>query len=495
MKTRFPIILVILALLTLPAFGTIPATTVWEMRPSVGSDTNGGGFDSTGSGTDMSQFNNKNAAACSSCQSATVNISTTDAVANGTTTVTSATGNFSAAITGNIVFFSGGTGGITAQWRRATFVSSTSITLDASIAASTGMTMNIGGALLTPTQLNTNMQLVAGNQAWIKATATITFSSTFSFTPSAGSTNLLPVISGYGSTRGDNLQVTFQETAGSIFLDIGGGANRGAQLRNVIIDCNGQSSSIGLAIDGPGNSAANISVKGCSGTYGIGFFDIDNFCFNCSVTTQSGAGNAFFWNNNAQSSCIVCVAYSNTTTTASGIFNLGNPRGACNVCIAANNTGSSTVDGFNIGSAQGTAIILNSVAVNNGEDGLKTQIGAQSVIVLNSVFYGNGRFGMGCSGCTNAQIGAFMNYNAYVGNVTANLNLLTAGANDQILTANPFVNSAGNNFAPNNTAGGGALLRALGFPGALTVGGTGFATIGALAPALGGGAVAFPIIQ
>jgi len=480
---------------SLLSFGTIPATTVWEMRPSLGADTNGGGFDSLGSGIDMSIFDNKNGGGCTNCQSATINLSTTDAVANGTTTITSATANFSAAITGNIVFFTGGTGGITSQWRKATFVSSTSITIDASIAASTGMTMNIGGALLTLTQLNTNMQLVAGNQAWIKATATITISSTFSFTPSAATTNAASVISGYLSTRGDNSQITIQETAGSIFVDVGGGANRGVQLRNVIVDCNAQTSSIGLAIDGPGNSAVNISVKGCSGTYSIGFFDIDNFCYNCYVTTQTGTGNAFFWNNNAQSSCIVCVAYNNTFTTASGVFNFGNPRGMCDFCMAVNNSSGTTVDGFNIGSAQGTVILTNCVAYNNSEDGLKTQIGAQSVIITNSIFFGNGRYGMGCPTCTNNQLGAFMNFNAYGNNTTANLFLVTAGANDVSLgTTNPFMNAAANDFRL--TAAATALIGSKGFPGDLRVGGSGKITIGTLQPA--GGNVApygFPITQ
>src|SRR5216684_3752512 len=159
-------------LLIQPLIAAISTNTVWEVR-TVSSDTQGGGFVAGATGTDMSQFDNKNAAACSSCQSSTINISTVDGVANGTTTITSVTGNFSAAIVGNIIEFSGGTGSITAVWKQVTvFTNATTITIDSSIAASTGMTMNIGGALATISKALTNM--VTGNFIFVKATATYT---------------------------------------------------------------------------------------------------------------------------------------------------------------------------------------------------------------------------------------------------------------------------------------------------------------------------------
>jgi hypothetical protein len=74
------------------------------------------------------------------------NISTTDAVAAGTTTITSATAAFTSAITGNIIYLQGGSGSLTAGWYQATYVSATSITVDRSVASGTGITLNIGGA-------------------------------------------------------------------------------------------------------------------------------------------------------------------------------------------------------------------------------------------------------------------------------------------------------------------------------------------------------------
>ncbi len=60
--------LVLIWLLLPDAKGAISINTAWEVRPTVGASTNGGGFVTGATGTDMSVFNNKNAAACSSCQ-------------------------------------------------------------------------------------------------------------------------------------------------------------------------------------------------------------------------------------------------------------------------------------------------------------------------------------------------------------------------------------------------------------------------------------------
>src|SRR5438034_4707876 len=97
-------------------------STVWEVR-TAGSDTNGGGYTGS-SGFDYSQQNSKNVATG-------LDDSTTDAVTAATTTVTSATANFSSSIVGNIIYLSGGTGSLTGAWyQAATRVNSTTITVD-----------------------------------------------------------------------------------------------------------------------------------------------------------------------------------------------------------------------------------------------------------------------------------------------------------------------------------------------------------------------------
>src|SRR3569833_3024642 len=132
----------------------IPSNAVWEVRLG-GNDTNGGGFVPGGSGTDYSVQDSKNTTGN--------NISTTDAVSNGTTTITSATINATSDLVNNIVYFSGGSGSITPVRKRVTGVTnSTTITIDSSIASSTGLTMNVGGALATPGYAASQMS--GGNQ-------------------------------------------------------------------------------------------------------------------------------------------------------------------------------------------------------------------------------------------------------------------------------------------------------------------------------------------
>ncbi len=71
-------------------------------------------------------------------------------------------------------------------------------------------------------------------------------------------------------------------------------------------------------------------------------------------------------------------------------------------------------------------------------------------------------------------------YNAYYNNTAGGIAGFTAGAHDVVPTGDPFTNAAGNIYTLNNTAGAGAVVRAAGFPGVLTFGGTGYLDIGAL---------------
>jgi len=98
----------------------------------------------------------------------------------------------------------------------------------------------------------------------------------------------------------------------------------------------------------------------------------------------------------------------------------------------------------------------------------------------NNIFYGCAGTGVNLSSPTVYvdPTDIFNRNNAYGSNGTDRTNL-GAGTNDVALTANPFVSST--NLALNNTAGGGAALKRVGFPGvfpgALT---TGYLDIGAV---------------
>src|ERR1700693_2557717 len=121
---------------------SLSASTVWEVRPGVGSDTNGGGYVTGAGGTDYSQQNSKNSSGS--------NISTTDGVGAGSTTITSALAAFTSAIVGNIIYFDG------AWYEVVTFSNSTTIIVDRNTTSGSGKTLNIGGALATISQAYTN---------------------------------------------------------------------------------------------------------------------------------------------------------------------------------------------------------------------------------------------------------------------------------------------------------------------------------------------------
>ena len=486
-------ILILFAAVVMVSFGSIPQSAAWEVRPSVGSDTNGGGFDTTQAGTDFSQQNAKN--------SVGNNISTTDltTTTTGAFTATSLTASFTSAITGNLIYLSGGTGGtVTTGWYEATFATSTTITLDRSPgAAATNVTMNIGGALSTITQLNANMQ--AGNIGWIKSTAIILLGSKFVFNMPGPSAGQFTTVIGYGTTRGDSGQVTIQANVvdlnGMIQLN-----SNGLTLANVIIDCHSQSNSGGLMLGGNnGTRAINVLVENCTGNGGNGdgivFAGNPSYCFSCTVTGITAADGAFIFTGGA-SFCFACVAYGNNVPG----FTNSNPAGAGIIldrCISANNTGASS-HGFIVSQNQGNASILNSVAYGNGGDGFRlTSSNYGNLSLLNNISFGNSGFGINLSsGAAFPTAWMLSDFNGYGSNTSGNLNNVPAGNDDIVLSASPFVNGGSNDFEL--SAGGITAVGGKGFPGALAVGGTGHLDLGALQHAGGSssaGTVGFPIVQ
>ena len=137
-----------------------------------------------------------------------------------------------------------------------------------------------------------------------------------------------------------------------------------------------------------------------------------------------------------------------------------------------------------------------SLVINNVLDGSTGGSGFRTAdptngtpLLFGNVITDNNQYGIECSAAAACE----EDYNALRGNgVAARLNVVTAGAHDVTLTADPYV-AAGTNFALNATAGGGAACRAAGFPGTLAGGvNIGYTDIGALQhedAGAGGGAV------
>jgi len=451
------------------------AAVQWEVR-TAGADTNGGGFKAGASGSDFSQQDAKRQAPD------TTDLSTADAVANGTTTITSGTANFTAAIVGNVIYFAGGTGGITGCWREVTArASATSITIDLLIAASTGMTMNIGGALGTPGVLGS--VVVGSNKVWIK-TGTYTLSTA---TPNVSGGPLSLAVSlvrfeGYEITRGDfgaRPTIKVPDTGVDTITVITSTSSSATVVANLIVDGNQKASitGIGLGVNGYHSifrcKVMGTTVKGI--TMGSGLFSqailcevtdfsgtsgmevaTGNLAFGCYV--HDGATVAF---NIAGGSALHCVADSNSGASSDGFAFA--TRGVCVGCVAYNNGR----DGYRA-TTQQPGSLVDCIAESNTGWGFNATSSLLTFLLTHCAAYGNG------SG-------------AYHTNLPAQYNCLT------ITAGSVFVDAAGGNFALNSTASQGAALRAAGalgvFPGGTT---TGYQDIGAAQhadPAGGGGAV------
>lgn len=453
--------------LAIPSYAALASTTVWEVR-TTGNDANGAAFTAGGAGTDMSQFDNKNAASCSSCQSATVNISTTDAVTNNTTTVTSATANFSAALIDNVVRITGT--GTTSGWYRVTAVgSATSITVDRATGSTggSGVTLNIGGALVTPLGVG---GVVAGNTVWVRAGAGYSTASAYGFVPTGGSATRVTV-SGYTTTRGDGGSVTVTATAntGGAFVQLGGDI----LLQNFIVDCGSQTGTSGVN-SGANSMLSNIVIQNCkvSGLIPSGDFVLIN-----SIIKNGASGcTAGISGGNFPGQVVIGTRI--TGNACSGIVGAGSSAFLSIIhCVIDNNT----TDGiqFTLNNTHNGQVI-NSTIYGNGRDGIRATVDKafEGAWFLGNLIVGNAGVGV------NSTITTYLvfpgDYNFFYNNTGGNLAGVPASTHQVIGSADPFVNAAGGNFALNSNPGGGLAAKGAGFPGVLLSGGTGYADIGAL---------------
>lgn len=436
---------------------SLSANSVFEIQTG-GSDTNGGGFVTGAGGTDFSLVAAKRTATGS-------NDSTTDAVAVGTAVITSVTAAFTAAIVGNIIFLSGGTGSLTAGWYQVTtFTSASSISVDRNVAAGTGITMNIGGALASLGMAG-GVGLIDGNIVWQKAGTYTINSATINIAGGCFSSALgLLMLQGYQTTRGDLGTAPLNQASGiSTFTIITMTSAADGMIANINMDGAGLTSSRGL--NGRGIiyqcKGLNFTNSAFTGSAGTGITFIKCVATGCSTQPAFALGNY-----------ISCVANDNTITG----FVVSDPNTVAIRCIADTNTGASS-DGFSLAGSNATQAI-NCVAYNNGRDGFR--LGDDVKSVINCIAETNTGFGINN---TNQDSCALIN-NATFNNTAGGVNTGTGKNNLSIspLTGSGsfFVDAPNQNFALNNTAGAGAVARAAAYPGVLSVGGTGFLDVGVL---------------
>lgn len=433
----------------------------WEVR-TTGSDTNGGGFKIGATGTDWSQ-------------QAAAQYSVVNGVTNGTTTITSATAAFGTDVVGNLIYVSGGTGAVTADWYEITArTNATTITVDrsAGLSAGTGVTLKIGGALLSLTPLST--RYAGDNKVWIKGPGT--FTTTTGWTFATGNVNFPePSISllGYNTTHGDNPvganRPTIQLSTNSGLTAITISANASYLLKNLIVDGNTLTTSKGIVYSG----FVAVNQVNCK-FMNFTTCAVDAFGYNqmidCEITgcTAACVSAAYCW------TATRCYVHDNACPGLT-IMSQG-----CSArwCLAANNTGASS-HGIVVYNG-GTGLISNCVLYGNGGNGVDIETYSYQLLnIQNNIFVNNGGYGLNCSVVLYPALPEF-DGNAYYNNTsgarhwvddTSGIHASGAYTNvhDVTLTGDPFTNAAGGDFTLNNTAGAGAAARAVGFPGTLPI--------------------------
>jgi hypothetical protein len=470
------------------ASATLPAAVAWEVRPTVGSATNGGGFVTGATGTDYSLNNNKNGAACSNCGSTTVNLSETDAVTTNTTTVTSASCNCNASMVGNVIYLAGT--GTTTGWYQVvslTFASPPAavITVDRATGSTggTGVTMNVGGSMDdVATALG---PFVTSNKIWLKASGTLTRTAALTLTKSQTPSRTQPYnyLIGYSATRGDCVapgncvgRPTIQLTSGSSIHVIDGNGITGWSVQNLIVDCNSQTSSTGIYTSGQW-VVYNNKVTNCK-TDGIYLAQNDQELVQGNEVTGGPSGCNAGINAAGQASMIVGNWVHGQVCNG---INLGS------YCQAINNIVSGITGGTNSCiniSGQSNTVLGNSLysCVGAGIDASANQNFVVSSLIRNNIIEATaqGLYGAISGATCGTAAQPWFDGNAFFNNTTnrkcaddtgtvnaINGSVPYTNTMDQILTASPFVSASTNDFRLNSTVGGGSGLKTSGWPGAL----------------------------
>ncbi len=467
----------------------ISALTQFEVR-TTGADTNGGGFVAGASGTDYSTQD--------AAQSSGTNL-VVDATTN--TKVTSASHNFVATDVGNLIQITAGSGWTTGFYQVVS-VASNAATLDRSPAATstTGGTWALGGGLATIAKALTGWAV--SNIIWVKK-GTYTKTSLLTITGADSLSSQPPyMILGYNVTHGDNPTGSNRPTLRFTAVDSGVYITTGAdniQFANFIVDGNGAGTN-GVYINGNnpayGTVLTNVRVTNwtlrgllCYGSYPADFV-------RCEVDSMAAGAVAAATGLTGWSNFIDCEIHDNA---CDGISLEGTGANQmlvlrCNIYRNTGTTSGHASCGIYWSGSTFKCIAKNCTIYGNAGDGLAHNITYFAAQIRNNIFSQNGGYGLNilAQNVTRPDV----DYNFFYSNTSGARNGAIAGAHDVTLTADPFTNASlsangAADFSLNTTAGGGAAVRAAGYPGVSPSGNsTGYLDGGAYQhadPAGGGG--------
>jgi hypothetical protein len=246
------------------------------------------------------------------------------------------------------------------------------------------------------------------------------------------------------------------------------------EAQNVIVNCNSQTSSTAFGDPGGDYGSRFTRCKALNFT-AAGFALSANYVMGavaCEATGGTSAATAGFYVSGQGGSLYGCVARANACP---GFLSNANANVFLR-SVAANNSGASS-DGFQFG---GASSAFHCTAYNNGRHGFYHSGYGRAGMIAGCLATGNAGYGFRIDQTGDPLV--YLLTCAGYSNTSGNTVLATGVVSEGFvaLSADPYANAAGDNFAPNATAGGGAAVRGAGPPGAFAgLSTTGYPDVGA----------------
>ncbi len=425
----------------------VQSTSQWWIRTD-GDNTNGGGYDSViaGSGTN---YSDQGSSQLSLTDLATASI--------GSTTLTSSAGGLTAAMVGNAIQIVSGTNSAAGFYFITGFTDGNTVTIDRAcddgVGGLSGGSGKLGGALAGLEMLSDHPShtsyapTVRGNTINIRgsggdnpATPDYTLTGTNSVLLLPDATNEHIMFNGY------NGRPHYRCSPGSACMFYN---ERGIDLKNIRISANGTTNGLNGMVFGADNSLSAVECAFDQNGNAVRLLTrvtaYGCILENTGPTTSGSAATAEY-----------CDLYSCILDNLSGgIYVRGQNVVGCSITRVK----SYGIFTFQPDGDTYVASIYNNVIADCTGDGITTTENSFARVNVNyNVVTGCGGYGINTSGSDRKDFR--LDYNFMYNNASGNYNGYSGGANDTILTADPYVDSANGDFNLNATAGGGAILRA-----------------------------------
>lgn len=389
-------------------------------------------------------------------QSTTPTINVADGVANGTTTFTSATANFNGTHVGSVIRVGA------ALWRRIVgLTNATTIVLDATVSSASSLPVVVGGAFLTPGIVGATLPN-GQSCVFLKYSATL-YTMSASTNVAGGSISTAQPLSlvGYETTRTpwntDANRPNIKPSANSVTC--WGSTGQQGIISNVIFSNPDTKTSCTVMGNANHWTVRNVKISGFNLVAAGSSNSQDCIFSRCDISV------ATTWQLGAFSTAIFCDVHDSAGITASeettivhcNVYNV--TAGSFGINLNGNSSIVANCNVYNVATATGTfnagiSIHQNGLVVNciveNVNPGSLTGYAFSSQA---SVSYG---WAMGFINCFAYNIKTAVIDPARL--VDANMYGITT------LSGSPFVAPGSGNFATNNTAGAGALVRAASIP-------------------------------